>query len=140
MIMFQQQLKQKWLITLKQSVYERKSINNLQIFTPAPWHLYFNSRFEWGNLDQVYKISDYEFSLYLKIDSNNDNQQTQWFYFSVMNIGRPNNFKNKDGEIPNRVTFTIKNLIKGNFWNFQWINLDNSLFNQGMQPCVFSAK
>lgn len=74
--------------------------------------VFFNSRFESGNLDQVYKISDFEYSLYLSPDSNNDNHHTQWFYFSTMNIAKGT-----------RVTFTIKNLVK-----------DDSLFNEGMKP------
>ena len=79
--------------------------------------IFFNSRFESGNLDQVYKISDYEYSLYLTPDANNENHLTQWFYFSVKNISKGT-----------RATFTIKNLVK-----------DDSLFNEGMKIWVFSA-
>jgi hypothetical protein len=45
--------------------------------------LLFNSRFESGNLEQVYKISNIDYSLYLNGDSHNSNLTTQWFYFSV---------------------------------------------------------
>jgi hypothetical protein len=45
--------------------------------------IFFNSRFESGNLEQVYKISTLDYSLYLKEDTHNSNHTTQWFYFSV---------------------------------------------------------
>lgn len=80
--------------------------------------LLFNSKFESGNLDQVYRITDTDYSLYLKPDTHNETHQTQWFYFSVRNISK--------GQ---KVVFTIKNLIK-----------DHSLFNEGMRPWVFSTK
>ena len=91
-----------------------KKSRKLATFTPPPSHIYFNSRFESGNLDQVYKISDYEYSLYLKKDENNANHCTQWFYFSVINCGKPLSKQNDSSDdVPNRVTFTIKNLVKG---------------------------
>lgn len=74
--------------------------------------LLFNSKFESGNLDQAYRITDTDYSLYLKPDTHNETHQTQWFYFSVRNVSK--------GQ---KVVFTIKNLIK-----------DHSLFNEGMRP------
>lgn len=47
--------------------------------------MFFNSRFESGNLREVEKINDLEYNLYLNFDFNTLNY-TQWYYFSVRNV------------------------------------------------------
>lgn len=47
--------------------------------------LFFNSRFESGNLKEVEKVNDLEYNLYMNFDYNTLNY-TQWYYFSVRNI------------------------------------------------------
>lgn len=51
-----------------------------------PPELKFDSKFECGNLDKVVKISDTEYDLYMRVDSNTRGHN-QWFYFSVANEG-----------------------------------------------------
>ena len=66
----------------------------------------FESRFEGGNLDCVVKVSDTEYDLFLRIDSNTRGN-INWFYFSVKNC--PNkkkiklnicNLTKRDGHYP----------------------------------------
>lgn len=59
-----------------------------------------------------------EYNLYLKDDTNSDNSLTQWFYFGCTNI--------KAGTV---VKLNMLNLMK-----------DDSLYNMGMQPFVYSQK
>eukprot|EP00347_Sterkiella_histriomuscorum_P001857 403370413 len=47
--------------------------------------LFFNSKFESGNLREVERVSELEYNLYLNFDFNTLNY-TQWYYFSVRNI------------------------------------------------------
>jgi len=42
----------------------------------------FDSNFESGNLDFAAKVSDAEYDLLMRLDSNSRSHQ-QWFYFSV---------------------------------------------------------
>lgn len=42
----------------------------------------FDSNFESGNLDFVGKVTDNEFDLLMRLDSNSRSHQ-QWFYFSI---------------------------------------------------------
>jgi len=101
-----------------QRISMKKPKSLVKLTLPSDEPLLFNSKFESGNLEQVYKINEYEYSLYLQQDTHNDNYWTQWFYFSTRNWSK--------GQ---KIVFTIKNLVK-----------DNSLFNEGMKPCIFSAK
>ena len=84
----------------------------------SPDSCFFNSRFESGNLKHVRRVSEQEYHLYLAFDQNNERNQTQWFYFSVMNI--------KKGQT---VTLSIMNLYK-----------DDSMYGQGQKPYFFSTK
>jgi hypothetical protein len=43
--------------------------------------LTFDSNFESGNLDMAFKVNDYEYDLYMRLDTNTKGIQ-QWFYFS----------------------------------------------------------
>ncbi len=47
--------------------------------------LFFNSRFESGNLREVEKVSEFEYNLYLNFDFNTLNY-TQWYYYAVRNV------------------------------------------------------
>ena len=79
--------------------------------------LVFESRFESGNLDTVYKVSDFEYNLLLQNDINTRGN-TQWFFFKTLNT-----FKDLT------VKFNIVNLGKS-----------GSLYNEGMQVLVFSEQ
>lgn len=79
--------------------------------------LIFDSRFESGNLDMVIKISDHEYDLYMRVDSNTRGHH-QWFYYSIQN----QKFKGK-------VKFNIVNFTK-----------KAALYSQGMRLNIFSSK
>lgn len=44
--------------------------------------LVFDSNFESGNLDMVYKKSESDFQLFMRVDTNTRGHH-QWFYFTV---------------------------------------------------------
>lgn len=46
--------------------------------------LQFDSNFESGNLDSVYLVSEVEYNLLCKVDTNTKGN-TYWFYFKVLN-------------------------------------------------------
>ena len=46
--------------------------------------LQFDSNFEQGNLDSVYLVSECEYNLLCKVDTNTKGN-TYWFYFKVLN-------------------------------------------------------
>jgi hypothetical protein len=77
--------------------------------------LVFNSTFECGNLDRVVKVKSDEYDLYMRADSNTRGHN-QWFYFQITNITHRRH-----------VRFNIVNFTKR-----------NSLYEQGMQPCIHS--
>lgn len=89
--------------------------------------IFFNSKFESGNLRQAFKVPQDasipegaclpEYNLYLTEDTNSDTSLTQWFYFSIHNLKG------------NGVRLHIMNLMK-----------DDSLYSTGMQPFVFSKR
>lgn len=78
--------------------------------------LTFDSRFESGNLDRVVKTKANEYDLYMRADANTRGHN-QWYYFKVCN------------KLPQTVKFTVVNFTKA-----------DSLYSQGMQPCVYSKK
>jgi hypothetical protein len=49
--------------------------------------VFFNSRFESGNLREVEKISEFEYNLFVSFDFNSS-VHSQWYFFSVRNIGK----------------------------------------------------
>jgi len=79
--------------------------------------LIFESRFESGNLLAAYKISEHNYQLVVQNDTNT-NGYSQWFFFRV-----------SGGRKGANVHFNLINLMKG-----------YSLFNRGMQICVYSEK
>ncbi|XP_057364799.1 cytosolic carboxypeptidase 4-like isoform X2 [Daphnia carinata] len=81
--------------------------------------LEFESRFESGNLRRAMRVGKQEYDLILNSDVNSCGRQ-QWFYFRISG----------EGVCPsNTYTFNIINLEK-----------QRTLFNQGMQPVIFSVK
>lgn len=82
-----------------------------------PKTLFFNSRFESGNLREAEKVKDNEYNLYLNFDHNTLNY-TQWYYFSVRNIAKDVTVK-----------FNILNLQK-----------DESTYSVGNLPFVYSTR
>ncbi|KAJ3293027.1 Cytosolic carboxypeptidase 2 [Borealophlyctis nickersoniae] len=88
-----------------------------QLQSPDDSTLLFESRFESGNLQEAYRVDQYEYEMKVRKDLNTRGH-TQWFYFRVTNM-RPN--------IPYR--FNITNLMK-----------PDSLYNYGMRPLMYSEK
>lgn len=78
--------------------------------------LFFNARFESGNLREVERVSEFEYNLYLSFDFNTLNY-TQWYYFAVRNLQRGHTYR-----------FNVMNLQK-----------DDSSYSQGMKPFVYST-
>ena len=76
--------------------------------------LEFDSFFESGNLDMVVKVSEAEYDLYMRVDSNTQGHN-QWFYFKV---------KNKSSIT---VKFNVLNFTKR-----------ESLYKYGMRVSVYS--
>ncbi|EFJ49798.1 hypothetical protein VOLCADRAFT_59220 [Volvox carteri f. nagariensis] len=79
--------------------------------------LVFESRYESGNLRRAIQVYPYEYDLILRPDINTRGH-TQWFFFSIANTRAGCRYK-----------FNIINLLK-----------EDSLYNDGMQPLVHSAK
>ena len=84
--------------------------------------LLFDSRFEGGNLSRAFKVGNAEYDLLTMPDINTragySGGHTQWFYFAVSNMRRGIAY-----------TFNIVNLLK-----------DDSLYNRGMRPAMFSTR
>nr|AMO02548.1 cytosolic carboxypeptidase 1 [Tityus serrulatus] len=80
-------------------------------------HLLFESLFESGNLRKVIQVGEREYNLILNPDLNTTYHH-QWFYFQVSGM---------EAQVP--YTFNIINCEK-----------TNSLFNNGMNPLMFSVK
>uniref|UniRef100_H3G5Y8 Peptidase M14 domain-containing protein n=1 Tax=Phytophthora ramorum TaxID=164328 RepID=H3G5Y8_PHYRM len=89
--------------------------------------LTFDSNFESGNLERAIQIGQNEYDLVLRHDFNSSGHM-QWFYFAVSNIQQPNEHASspRGGQ---KYRFNIVNLCK-----------PNSLFNQGLQPVVYSVR
>ncbi|GMF17337.1 unnamed protein product [Phytophthora fragariaefolia] len=86
--------------------------------------LTFDSNFESGNLERAIRIGEYEYDLVLRHDFNSSGHM-QWFYFAVSNIRTPETSP-RGGQ---KYRFNIINLCK-----------PKSLFNQGLQPVVYSVR
>jgi hypothetical protein len=86
--------------------------------------LTFDSNFESGNLERAIRIGEYEYDLVLRHDFNSSGHM-QWFYFAVSNIQVPG-ASPRGGQ---KYRFNIVNLCK-----------PNSLFNQGLQPVLYSVR
>ena len=84
----------------------------------ASEELRFDSSFESGNLDAVYKVLPWEYDLYMRVDTNTRGH-LQWFYFSVSYDSCQGHFKDR------QLTFNINNFTKS-----------TSLYSVGMRICV----
>ena len=79
--------------------------------------LTFEARFESGNLLCAMQVSDFEYDLILRSDFRTDGWR-QWFYFQVGNTRAGVTYR-----------FNILNFSKA-----------ESLYNEGMKPCIYSEK
>ncbi|POM73003.1 Metalloprotease family M14A [Phytophthora palmivora] len=93
-------------------------------FSDVASSLTFDSNFESGNLERATRIGQYEYDLVLRHDFNSPGHM-QWFYFAISNIQMPSTSP-RTGQ---KYRFNIVNLCK-----------PNSLFNQGLQPVVYSVQ
>lgn len=100
-------------------VYPYDVPETTQAFPNQKASLTFDSRFESGNLQRAIQIGEFEYDLVLQRDVNTTGQtgHMQWFYFAVSNVQATS------------YRFNIVNLCK-----------PDSLFNQGLQPVVYSVK
>ena len=78
--------------------------------------LLFESRFESGNLQEAMKINEHEYDLQIRKDLNTRGHN-HWYYFQVKNTRAQ------------EYTFNIINMQK-----------QNSLYNRGLKPLMFSIK
>ena len=74
---------------------ERPGISKL--FKTTPTNLIFDSDFEGGNLDAAIRVTEAEYDLLMRVDSNTKGH-TNWYYFEV-----------KNGEWVGEVQFNILN-------------------------------
>ncbi|XP_015269988.1 PREDICTED: cytosolic carboxypeptidase 2 [Gekko japonicus] len=84
---------------------------------PEDTKLWFESRFESGNLQKAVRVGEYEYELTLRTDLYTS-KHTQWFYFQVQNTRKAVTYR-----------FTIVNLMKS-----------KSLYSMGMKPLLYSQK
>jgi len=98
---------------------ERKfSTTQHRLVIPDENSVFFNARFNSGNLERAIRRSKNVYELYMAQDPHSDGYFTQWFFFSTRNLKR--------GQ---KVTFKLVNFTK-----------KDSLANYGMRPCVYSLK
>eukprot|EP00742_Colponemidia_sp_Colp-10_P006393 GILJ01006851.1.p1 GENE.GILJ01006851.1~~GILJ01006851.1.p1 ORF type:complete len:1123 (+),score=176.22 GILJ01006851.1:301-3369(+) len=102
---------------LLESIRRRSAGPLFTLFSPRETTLVFESRFESGNLNRAVKVSEREYNLVLETDVNTKGH-IQWFYFAVSNTTAGQS-----------VQFNLVNFLK-----------PDSLYNEGMQPVVFSEK
>eukprot|EP00743_Colponemidia_sp_Colp-15_P006834 GILK01007371.1.p1 GENE.GILK01007371.1~~GILK01007371.1.p1 ORF type:complete len:1021 (+),score=191.44 GILK01007371.1:143-3064(+) len=102
---------------LLETVRRRTAGPLFTLFSPRETTLVFESRFESGNLKRAVKVSEREYNLVLETDVNTKGH-IQWFYFAVSNTTAGQS-----------VQFNLINFLK-----------PDSLYNEGMQPVVFSEK
>lgn len=112
-------------LDIERYVYADRFVNKL-IYAPNKTiqdkskeigQLWFESRFESGNLAEVYLAKDTEYDLWLEPDLFQDNHR-QWFFFQVGNMAPD-------------VTYSF------NILNFE---KRDSQFGRGMQPVMFSTR
>lgn len=84
-------LKQKNLSEVMNTEQIKKYEKNKKV-NDKDMSLRFNSNFEGGNLNCVYKKKKYEYDLILNADSNTTSY-SQWFYFSVKNTQKDQHYR-----------------------------------------------
>ena len=98
-----------------------------------PHSLSFESCFESGNLYQAVQVGPTEYDLFIRPDLHSVAGHMQWFYFAVGNTHTASQIKsrldNPGMSCVSRVKFNLVNLLK-----------NDSLFNQGMRPVMYSKR
>lgn len=84
--------------------------------------LKFDSMFESGNLDMVVRRDEYEYDLYMRVDTNTRGHH-QWFFFSCENVS----------PITKQVKFNIVNFTKQS-------SLYGNRGKEGMRINIFNVK
>lgn len=83
-------------LKLKYDTQKRENLAKNPITFPAynikETTIFFNSRFESGNLREVEKLNEFEYNCFVNFDYNSSNH-SQWFFFSVRNIGKGRQYK-----------------------------------------------
>ena len=102
--------------SLEDIIKEYFEINNNNQTFAEPGDPIFDSNFESGNLFTAFKVGKNTFDLVMQNDTNSKGNN-QWFYFSVENLASGIDY-----------TFNVVNFTK-----------NDSLFNYGMAPAVFST-
>ncbi len=98
-------------------VHETRSDFNITLDNTDPDLVYFNSKFECGNLLKATRVASHTYELVLQHDTNSS-LHTQWYLFAVHNV-----------QAGQTVNFKILNFLK-----------PTSLYCEGMQPFVYSLK
>jgi len=104
-------------------------------YVPEPYahSLSFDACFESGNLYTSIQVGPAEYDLMVRPDLHSAVGHNQWFYFAVSNTHTKQMRRNKDEDpeanCPSRVKFNIVNMLK-----------NDSLFNYGMRPVVYSSQ
>ncbi|KAJ8944755.1 hypothetical protein NQ318_011662 [Aromia moschata] len=88
--------------------------------------LKFESRFESGNLERAIMVTPNFYELHLRADLYT-NRHMQWFYFKIMNTKK--RMFVQESIFVKYLAFSITNCSK-----------ENSLFNEGMKPLMYSTK
>ncbi|XP_055913111.1 cytosolic carboxypeptidase Nna1 isoform X2 [Eupeodes corollae] len=109
--------------TARLQIFSRSSVGGSKFLTQVhPFSkdeydgLWFESRFESGNLAKAVKITDTYYELYLRPDLYTSRSK-QWFYFRVGRTKKNLSYR-----------FSIVNLVKS-----------DSLYNEGMRPLMYST-
>ena len=96
----------------------------------------FDSNFESGNLDFVGKVSDTEYDLLMRLDSNSRSHQ-QWFYFSIdCKDIKKRSIKGESIKV-NILNFTKPNSLYNQVWGTLVLS---KLIVQGMRPVAWSKQ
>ena len=79
--------------------------------------LRFDSLFESGNLDAAFRVGEFEYNCFMRVDANTKGH-LQWYYFKITNM-------------------TARQKYRINLYNFQKAK---TLYARGMRPYIFSQK
>ncbi|KAL4495015.1 hypothetical protein ABPG72_015715 [Tetrahymena utriculariae] len=121
-ILFNEEVLKQFRVKIQDDTDTMQQVDNLRIFTGMhpdfkKSQLNFDSFFEGGNLDMVVKLSDIEYDLYMRPDTNTKGHQS-WFYFKISNT-------------------KANQTVRFNVCNFQ---KKRSLYQRGLKPYILSQK
>ncbi|KAL4450839.1 hypothetical protein ABPG74_011681 [Tetrahymena malaccensis] len=121
-ILFNDDVLKQFKVKIQDDTDTMQQVDNIRIFTGMhpdfkKNQLNFDSFFEGGNLDMVVKLSDIEYDLYMRPDTNTKGHQS-WFYFKISNT-------------------KANQTVRFNICNFQ---KKRSLYQRGLKPYVLSQK